>query len=135
MSTFFLAILTHTPSHAAWLSASHSSHASEEAKKIVRRPSLELTGSGYPGVRAESRIRGVSGCRRRRIGCAHLADPIVELLPAVIEPCDQLVAVARHVGCGEAPELQPDGRTHEAAGPDVADVLKAIQAEVAEYHH
>ena len=40
----------------------------------------------------------------------------------------------RHLGRGEAPELQPDGRPDQPAGPDVADVLEAVEAEVAEDH-
>src|SRR5271165_552612 len=96
-------------------------------------------GAVYGCGDTDSRRRGISrsGCRfeRGRTARAHLADPVVELQPAVVEPRDHCVAIARYVGGREAPELQPDGRSEQAAGPDVADVLEAFEADVAEDHH
>ncbi len=50
-----------------------------------------------------------SRCEHARVARVHLADPIVELLPAGIQPGDQLVSIARYLGGGETPEPQTDG--------------------------
>src|SRR3954469_14155251 len=51
MSASFLAILIHTPSQAAWLSSSHSSHSAGEAKGIFARPSSAPTRGTLAGQR------------------------------------------------------------------------------------
>ena len=59
------------------------------------------------------------------------ADPVVEHLPALVEPGDPLLLAGGHLRRGKAPEAHADRRADQPAGPDVADVLEAVEPDVA----
>src|SRR6201999_2084469 len=96
-----------------------------------RRSGGSLPGSSVGSGRHRGLIQGRAGRWRPPTG---LADPVVEILPALVEPGDQLVALARHRRRREAPEPELDRRADQPTRPDVADVLEAVEADVAEDH-